>query len=508
MREPNVVEIPATKNRAGISFGATEERIIMAVMNEVFGSHGGDDTRQGFAASQQRRTFGGRRDLMRVLGYSEDPTYADFWARYQRQDIARRVIDLPVDQTWGGGEIIIDEWKEWEAFNRRLEVQARMTELDRLASIGEYAVILIGVSESAETIKETAVEQVLLEPVVKLSKLDDILYLQQYPRDAVAIDSTDTNPMSPRFGKPEVYEITVAADVKTTGGSNTSAITASGSRTKLKVHHSRVLHVTPNRILSDVSGFSRLMPILDRLQDLDKVVGGSAEMFWLGADRPLVFSQNSSGSNAGSTSRGNDIQKESLRDQVEEFAHGLRRTLLLTNGEVTTLEPNRPDPTGIAAVLLQLISAGSAIPMRILVGSERGELASAQDRSNFADTIANRRSNYAQPQILKAFVRRLFDWSVAPDPALLTYQWPPIEVLSATEQSEVVARTVESMSKAEQAFALGGAVFTAKEFRETLGFEGSAPGAEISGTQNLDVDEQNPEVDKQFQKSGSGQAVS
>lgn len=497
MNDPNVVEIPATGNRAGMSFGSTDERVFMAAMNLLFSA---DDDRQSFAATQRRRTFGGRRDLMQVLGYSTNPTYADFWSRYQRQDIASRVIDLPVDQTWGGGEIAIEEWPEWKQFNRRLEVQSRMTELDRLASIGDYAAILIGVREDQESVDEQATEKALLQPVVKLNSLEDILYLQQYPRDAVEIDETDNNPMSPRFGKPEIYKITITTQVQTSSGSSSSAGTNASKKTFLRVHHSRVLHVTPNRILSDVTGFSRLMPILDRLEDLDKVVGGSAEMFWLGADRSLVLSQQSAGNSTGGTALGSNNTKTDLRTQAEEMAHGLRRVLLLTNGEAKTLEPNAPDPSGIVQALLQLIAAASGIPIRILVGSERGEQASTQDRSNFADGIANRRSNYAQPQILKAFIQRLFEWSVAPDPSTLTYQWPPIEVLSAEEKSQVDQRKVEAMKRGEEAVALGGAVFSAEDYRATLGFEGDAPGSAIAGTQNIDVDEDDPEVERQFRQ--------
>lgn len=474
------------------------------------------DDRLNYAANQRRRTFGGRRDLMKVLGYTENPQYADFWSRYQRQDIAGKIIDLPVDQTWGGGEITIEEWPQWEELNRRLEVQSRMTEVDRLASIGDYAVLFIGVKDQtgalneSSTIDDVDIEKALLEPVKRISSLDDVLYLQQYPRDAVAISKTDSNPMSPRFGKPEVYDIAISTDTQTSAGSG-STITGNkaAKKTIIKVHHSRILHVTPNRILSDVQGFSRLLRILDRLEDLDKVVGGSAEMFWLGADRPLVLRQESTGASAGATNVGSAGAKEDLRQQAEEFAHGLRRLLMVKNGTVETLTPNSPDPSGIAGILLQLIAAGANIPLRLLIGSERGELASSQDRSNFADTISNRRTNYAQPQILKAFIRRLHEWGQAPDPAALTLKWPPIEVLSASEKSEIDERMVSSMAEAEKALVLsGGVAFAPDDFRRVLGFEGAAPSAAITGVRDISVDESDPDVQAQFDRRNKPKPVS
>lgn len=449
-------------------------------------------------ASAARRTFGGRRDIMKVLGYSESPRYEEFWTRYKRQSIAARVINLPVDQTWGGGEIAIKEWPEWEALNRRLEVQSRLTEVDRLASIGEFAVLLIGVKEQEEESTETDIARALEKPVERLSSLDDILYLQQYPQNAVSIYKTQSNPTKARFGKPEIYEITIASELKTgTTG------TAGTKNTTLRVHYSRVLHVTPNRILNDVLGTSRLLPILDNLHDLDKVVGGSAEMFWQGADRAMVLStEGAAVGSSGATSTGSADTKTDLHKQAEELAHGLRRFLHIRNGEVKTLESVTPDPSGIAGVLLQLMAAGSDIPLRILVGSERGELASTQDRANFADTITNRRSNYAQPQILMAFLAHLAAWGVAPNPANMQPCWPPIESLSAIERSQNNERTVKSMAEAEKALALaGGLAFAPADYRHILGFEGDAPSnSAISGAANVDVDELDPDVQEQFNR--------
>ena len=51
------------------------------------------------------------------------------------------------------------------------------------------------------------------------------------------------------------------------------------------VHASRVLHVAEDCLDDDVYGIPRLKPVFDRLDDLLKVVGGSAEFFLRGASR-------------------------------------------------------------------------------------------------------------------------------------------------------------------------------------------------------------------------------
>ena len=56
------------------------------------------------------------------------------------------------------------------------------------------------------------------------------------------------------------------------------------------VHASRVIHVAEDILDDEVYGIPRLEPLYNYLDDLLKVVGGSAEMFWLDAKRRLVFS--------------------------------------------------------------------------------------------------------------------------------------------------------------------------------------------------------------------------
>src|SRR5574343_484451 len=45
-------------------------------------------------------SFGGDRDLYKTLGYTKTPTYDDFFAFYQRNGIAKRVVNAPVEASW------------------------------------------------------------------------------------------------------------------------------------------------------------------------------------------------------------------------------------------------------------------------------------------------------------------------------------------------------------------------------------------------------------------------
>ena len=52
--------------------------------------------------------YGGDRDLYEALGYKTILTYDDFKARYNRQDIAKAIIDRPVNATWQGDLKIVE----------------------------------------------------------------------------------------------------------------------------------------------------------------------------------------------------------------------------------------------------------------------------------------------------------------------------------------------------------------------------------------------------------------
>ena len=365
-----------------------------------------------------RKTYGGDRNVPEVLGYKTEPEFTDFQARYLRQDIAGRVVDLPVKATWSDEiEVTGADGKEapfdFGDLKRRLKLTRRLVRVDGLAQLGRYAVLLIGVKGE---------NPVLAEPIEadSLSGPDDVIFLSAYCEPDAKIKSYVRNAGDERFGLPETYTLSITANPGTSGKELTKDV---------PVHHSRILHVSDSGIRDDIFGVPRLLGILDRLEDLEKVVGGSAEMFWQGAARAIIAS----------------IQKDAnlstdeltaLTAAIKKWSHGLSRAVVAKGVDVKSLPATVPDPRGIFEVLISLIGARSEIPQRILLGSERGELASTQDRENFASTIRSRRANYAEPIVLRPLLERLQQFGalekgefeiVWPDPLNLdgaSWTWP------------------------------------------------------------------------------------
>ena len=77
------------------------------------------------------------------------------------------------------------------------------------------------------------------------------------------------------------------------------------------------------------------------------------------------------------------------------------------------------------------------------MGTERGELASTQDKESFDERVGDRRTEYAEPQIVRPFVDRLISLGVLPAPAQYSVRWPQIRNLTDKERADLAAKYAE-----------------------------------------------------------------
>jgi len=133
-------------------------------------------SRRGLAAAFGK-SFQGDRDLYPELGYPLLLTFEQMAAKYERQDIAGRIVDLPPQDTWKNGTIVKEadpknadsEFEtQWEALVKRLRIWHFMERVDRLAGIGEYGVLMLGLKGQGENELMNEAEQV--------SGPDDIIF--------------------------------------------------------------------------------------------------------------------------------------------------------------------------------------------------------------------------------------------------------------------------------------------------------------------------------------------
>jgi hypothetical protein len=111
------------------------------------------------------------------------------------------------------------------------------------------------------------------------------------------------------------------------------------------------------------------------------------------------------------------------------------------------LGSDTPDPSGNLDSLLKLIAGTHGVPLRILTGSEAGELASSQDATNWAAQIDDRRSGYAAPKIVRPFIEKMIETGNLPEPeGTMSIEWDALASLSEKEKADIGKTRAESIA--------------------------------------------------------------
>jgi hypothetical protein len=338
-------------------------------------------------------TFDGNRDMYAALGYKKDLKFADFLGAYDRQDIAARVVDLPAIDSWryppkfsDANSDETDFLKDWKDIANRLPVWRTLKQLDRVTGIGRYGCLLLGVKGKGSLETEVG-ENTLTSP-------EDLIYLRALTEDKATIKEWEDSTNSPRYGLPLMYQVEVGT------GDNTKTA---------NVHWSRIIHVAEDSLDTGVFGTPRLQRIFNRLADLEKIVGGGSEATWQVMDRGLHADMRD-GFTMGPT------DEDTLSDEIEEYLHGRRRVVRTAGVDLQQLGSDVVDPTGLFNIIISLVAAAANIPQRILIGSERGELASSQDAATWAGVVLSRQANFVEPVIVRPLVDRLIKFGVIRPP--------------------------------------------------------------------------------------------
>ena len=386
-------------------------------------------------ASSIATTFDGERRMYETLGYPKIITFQNCWDMYHRQDIAHRIIKTYPEATWRDtATVFVDNGsesnsfgEEWEALSNRLCLPHYLTRLDILQSIGRYSLLLLLTSDVSN-------EEGLKEPVDGLNSPDDVLGVQAYSEGDVQISSYDNNVFSPRHGLPDTYRLTTGSHTH-----NQQAGASMPTKT-LVVHHSRILHVAEGTLTNDVFGTPTLECVYNRLIDLEKLLGGASESFWLNARGGTHFDIDM-GAEFDS-----EKEKEKMKKDIEAYVHNLTRFMITKGVAVNPVNFAVHSNEHQVSAVLDSISSATGIPKRILIGSERGELASSQDESNFKARIAERRSNFAEAMILRPLIERFIEWGVLPDVGEFVVDWGEDDELTPVEKADIGLKQAQALA--------------------------------------------------------------
>ena len=392
-------------------------------------------------------SYKGKRDIYDILGYERDPDYDSFYALYQRAGISRRIINAPVDTSWRGLPEIVEKEKKntefekaWSELIFKRKIFSKIKRADKLARIGQYSVLLMGFDDGIE----------LSKPVKRASEL---LYLQPYSESSAEIDTIEEKASSERYGLPNTYKI------KTVGVLNTKEMLPK------VVHHSRVIHISEDLLTNNIKGEPALLCIFNNLHNIELISGGSAEMFWRGALPGLAFKAEEG------AQFGNEDDVEALEDEIQEYLLGLKRYLRLQGVDIEQLTPQVSDPMNHIAIQVDIIAGTIGMPKRILLGSERGELASSQDMVAWNRQMDERRQDFCEPVILRPLIDKLVELGILPQPENnYTLKWKSLTQQTEHEKSLIAKLYSDALVAYSNAMTAGTIVPPEMFLRKIMGF--------------------------------------
>jgi hypothetical protein len=393
--------------------------------------------------------FKGARDYYEVLGYKRLLTPQDLMAKYERQDITKRVVDKPCEAIWAyPPEVKEGSAKAKKAIKtlKKLGLFTALLQADRLLCFDQFSILWLGLPGNPET-------------PASASSVEDIKYMSAHGAGSVDITKYEQNTNSERFGMPVEYRIRIDRQ----GIPNSASI-------PVTVHWSRVVHLVDSPLQGRIMSNPRLAPMANLLDDIFKIAGSSAETYWLAANRGMQV----------------DIDKEmqlsapdaqALSDELDEYQHQLRRFLRTRGVKVTNLGSDAVDPSNVFTTLIGLLAAASGIPQRILLGAEAGQLASEQDRANWAETVNQRRTTFVEPYVLRPLFLHMEFLGILPKDTTidLEYEWPEAFRQNPLENAQTMSAKARALINLSRQSQYGTPYVGMKEGRAWMGLPPELP---------------------------------
>ena len=269
-----------------------------------------------------------------------------------------------------------------------------------------------------------------------------------------SIREFDVDPNSPRYGEAKFYQFKRAPNASTQLDS--------------AIHWSRIIHVADELLDDDVYGTPALEAVWNLFDDLYKVTGGGSEAFWLRAKNAMhVDFDKTMGlpgkPGAALSAQLTPDQRKEFEAKAEKLQHQIDSVMVTRGGTITQLSSATANIKDPAAAIITQIAGTKAIPKRILVGSEMGQLASGQDKDNWNTAVQDKRTNWAFPGLVKPLAQRLLDYGYLPPlktKNTFFVEWPIIEDLTEDEKAKY-ALDLANVNKS-----YGSTVFTEDEIRD------------------------------------------
>ncbi len=399
-----------------------------------------------------------KRDIDAECGYPSEVTPQTAYAFWEREAIANRVVSIYPEESFAVRPDIWDDDDEavttefemaWESLLNSYGLWGYLSRADEISGIGRFGIILLGISDGKildQPVIGTFVENHPGEPDFNPAEGNQgykLLYLRPFAEVDVQIGSYVQDVTSPRFGQPEFYLVNML-NPQSFGGQPQAAI-GTANQKQTKVHWTRVLHVADNLKGSELFGLSRLTVTFNRLYDLRKILGGSAEMFWKGGYPGISFELNPNVADSGLYS----INKDEIKEEMEAFMNGLQKYIATEGLSAKTLQIQIAAPEQHFDIQITAICIAIGAPKRKFMGSEQGELASSEDVTVWNTRVAKRQNEYITPRIIRRLISRFQSFGVMPLSKDNRYkvEWPDLNAPSDEMKASTAAKMANALAQ-------------------------------------------------------------
>lgn len=404
----------------------------------------------------------GKRNYYDIYDYpkdlSSDVGFRIMWQLYKRTGIGNRLTSGMAKLCWRQGfelwendkkdatQIAVDQLN----LLRRSKLLQYIERADTLQRIGRYGVLFLGIPDGRQPNEE-------IGRVAGGEKMLDNLYYRPYAYDSIKISNFELNPISPRYGLPLEYQLTVI---------NKDAHNATPVKT-IVAHWSRIIHLNENGLESDIEGMGYLEPIVNTLYNLEKVCGGSSEAYFRNAKGKIAFEFDKEMANFFNE---NEPAKKAFNENAESFTNDFKDQITFSGGSAKTLDTPHYTPKDTIMGNLWIISGYSGYPIRVLTGEGSGQLAGSEDRLAMNNIVQSRQDMFGM-QVAIEILERLKKCGMLSLPDYYDVRFPLQEETTEDQKvknNEIRANTFKTVG--ETLSGLGGVVDTLSAFRN-FGFD-------------------------------------
>jgi hypothetical protein len=382
-----------------------------------------------------------RRDIDTECGWtpSEDLTPETYKKMFERESTAARVVGIWPDECWKLTPEIFEKEDvkvttpfeaSWEKLEAEFQILSVLKRVDEISGIGQFGIIVLGIGDGKTL--DQPIENV--DDYGRAKSLDGggevpFLYVSCYDETEVDISEWNTDSKSPRFGRPEIYSVKMAMGPT--------------QREAKKVHWTRVIHIADNVKGNPLYGFPRMQQCWNRLLDIRKILGGSAEGVWR-SGFPILVAE----ADGELVAAGAEFDEDSLKEQFDAVMQGMQRQLMLQGATAKSIGGGMQDTSPQLRDQLENLCIAIGVPLQIFIGNEIGMRSAEQNSSDHNDRVNGRRNNYVTPFIIVPLIDRLIAAKVLAAPGEDSYQvwWPDPNAPTPKEQAEVAKLVAEVMA--------------------------------------------------------------